>query len=298
MPNEKENLYEKVTTVIVDAVKKGTDGKWKMPWSQSSFLPKNLASYKPYRGANVLLLWAAAQRKGYDLHLWGTYNQWQNIGAQVRKDEKSTLITFWNFSEKGKPTESSDEEGEQKTGRRVWMRPYFVFNAHQVDGFDAKKWVKPEPGITNKRIPEADAFFEALESSVKYRQPKACYIPMIDQIHMPSFEAFSDEVGFYSTLGHEHVHWTGSSARLNRDLSKRFGTETYAFEELIAEMGAAFICAYLGITPQPREDHAQYITSWLKVLKNDHKAIFTAASHSQKALDYMISLQQSEEVAA
>jgi len=139
-----------------------------------------------------------------------------------------------------------------------------------------------------KRIERADAFFQAIGANVRHGGNRAFYAPDSDHIQMPPFAAFGENVAYYSTLAHEHTHWTAKADRSDRQLGKRFGDHAYSAEELIAELGAAFTCAHLGLSTEPREDHAQYINSWLKVLKADSRAIFTAASKAQHATDWMI----------
>ena len=139
-----------------------------------------------------------------------------------------------------------------------------------------------------ERIEKADAFFQAINASVRHGGNRAYYAPDSDHIQMPPFQAFREGIAYYSTLAHEHTHWTAPTARCDRQLGKRFGDNAYAAEELIAELGAAFTCAHLGLSTEPREDHAQYIQSWLKVLKAGTRAIFTAASKAQHATDWLI----------
>ena len=146
-----------------------------------------------------------------------------------------------------------------------------------------------------ERIQHADACFNVIGADVRHGGNRAYYTTSDDHIQMPPFQAFAENVSYYSTLAHEHTHWTAKSERCDRQLGKRFGDNAYAAEELIAELGAAFVCAHLGLSTEPREDHAQYINSWLKVLKADKRAIFTAASKAQQAADYLI--QQSERTA-
>jgi antirestriction protein ArdC len=160
-----------------------------------------------------------------------------------------------------------------------------VFNASQVDGYKPK--AEPEANQL-ERIEQADSFFRGLGSDVQHGGNRAYYSPMSDHIQMPPFQAFDDNVSYYSTLAHEHTHWTAKAERCDRVLGKRFGDSAYSMEELVAELGAAFLCAHLGLSSEPREDHAQYIQSWLRVLKADKRAIFTAASKAQQAADWVV----------
>ena len=284
---EKRDVCERVTSQIVNSIEQGV-GNWRMPWHTSgrfAFSPINVTSKKPYRGINTLCLWAAAQAKGYERGEWGTYRQWQERGAQVRKGEKATLVVFWKFA--GTSDESPEDGDEQpaSSSRLLFTRGYSVFNASQVDGHTPK--VEPDAS-TIERIEQADAFFKGIEATVRHGGNEAFYSLASDHIQMPPFQAFKENASYYSTLAHEHTHWTAKADRCDRQLSTRFGDSAYAAEELIAELGAAFTCAYLGLSTEPRADHAAYIDSWLKVLKADKRAIFTAASKAQQAADYLI----------
>jgi antirestriction protein ArdC len=242
----------------------------------------NVTSRKPYRGINTLCLWSAAQAKGYDSAEWGTYQQWQERKSQVRKGEKATTVVFWKFANDAKETEDGDT---LTSSRLLFTRGYSVFNAAQVDGYAPKpETVRTMP----ERIACADAFFKAINADVSHGGNRAYYALATDHIQMPPLEAFEENVSYYSTLAHEHTRWTSYVSRCDRQLGKRFGDMAYAAEELIAELGAAFTCAHLGLSTEPREDHAQCINSWLEVLRADSKAIFTEASKAQQATDWMI----------
>jgi antirestriction protein ArdC len=283
---DKADVYQKVTDAIINAIENGV-GNWRMPWHTSgryAFSPLNVTSRKAYRGVNTLCLWAAAQANGYESGEWGTYKQWQERGAQVLKGEKATTVVFWKFANNAAESEDGDES--PKSGSRLlFTRGYSVFNAAQVDGYTPK--ADPDMPMP-ERIERADAFFQAIGANVQHGGNRAYYAPDSDHIQMPPFGAFVENVSYYSTLAHEHTHWTAKVDRCDRQLGKRFGDNAYAAEELIAELGAAFTCAHLGLSTEPREDHAQYINSWLKVLKADKRAIFAAASKAQNAADFMI----------
>jgi antirestriction protein ArdC len=243
-------------------------------------------------------LWAASQAKGYESGEWGTYQQWQDRGAQVRKGEKATLVVFWKFANDSREAQS-DSDAPASGSRLLFTKGYSVFNAAQVDGYTPKADAeRPMP----ERIELAEAFFRSVAADVRHAGNQAFYSPSGDYVQMPPFAAFRDAVSYYSTLAHEHTHWTANAARCNRELGKRFGDNAYAAEELIAELGAAFACAHLGLSTEPREDHAQYLQSWLRVLKADKRAIFTAASKAQQAADWLAqkagALATSLEVAA
>ena len=284
MTTEKKDIFERVTDQIVAAIEAGA-GSYRMPWNTNGGLassPINAVSRKPYRGVNVLVLWVTAQAKNYRSGTWATYKQWQELGAQVRKGEKSANVVFWKFFE----VEEERQSDDAKTGsKRVPMaRDYWVFNAEQVDGYTEP--ANPER-TESERIQSAEEFFQRAGVVIKTGGNEACYRSSTDAVYMPPFEAFKTPSAFYSVLSHETCHWSGAAHRLNRDLSKRFGSEGYAIEELVAELGAAFLCAELGIPTDPRTDHAPYIASWLKALKNDKRAIFTAAAKAQQAVDFL-----------
>jgi antirestriction protein ArdC len=293
----KADVYERVTSQIVNAIDQGVTS-WRMPWHTSgrfAFSPINAVTHKPYRGVNVLALWAVARSKGYERGEWATYNQWQERGAQVRKGEKSASVAFWKFANES----AESQDGEQElTGRSrlVFCRLYSVFNASQVDGYTPK----PDAGVPiEKRIESAEAFFGRVPARLAHQGNRAFYSPADDTITLPPFAAFFTPVDYYSTRAHETGHWTSAAGRCNRELGRRFGDNAYSMEELIAELTAAFTLAHLGLSTEPRPDHAQYIVSWLKVLKADNRAIFTAASKAQQAADYIVRVSgRTAEVAA
>ena len=254
-----------------------------MPWHRSGAplsAPCNV-SKRPYRGLNVLMLWATAHKHGYETGTWATYKQWQELSAQVRKGEKATTVIVWKVTEQ----EAEDKERE----KRFFARAYWVFNASQVSGYTPEAPpVLPE----EERVAHAEQFFAALDAQVEHGGYEAYYLPQSDAIHMPHFRCFRNALAYYATLGHEHVHWSGHKTRLDRDLSRRFGHAAYAMEELVAELGAAFLCAELGLTLEPRVDHSKYIASWLKALKSDPRALFAGASKAQAAVDWMKAKQE------
>jgi antirestriction protein ArdC len=290
---QKFDVHQEITNRIVAAIE--TAGEFRLPWIRSAggsmSRPVNIASAKPYNGVNILSLWVAAQAFDYPSHLWGTYRQWQERGCQVRRGEKSSLIVFYKKLEY---EQANDETGDTENVERLMARASFVFNAAQVDGFkiEAQEPLPNEP--TFDPISRAEAFAKATGATIEEGGDRACYIPSTDTIRMPERRRFTGTEtttpaeGFYSTLCHELVHWSGAKHRLDRNLTGRFGTESYAVEELVAELGAAFLCGDLGITLQPRADHAQYIANWLKVLKDDKKAVFTAASKASEAANWLL----------
>jgi antirestriction protein ArdC len=294
---EKRDVYATVTSQIINAIEQGVSN-WRMPWHTSgkfAFSPINVTSKKPYRGINTVCLWAAAQAKGYERGEWATYQQWQDRGAQVRKGEKSTLVVFWKFASSAETQEDGGDH-TATSSRLLFTRGYSVFNAAQVDGYTPK--ADAETPI-EQRIESAEQFISRINARVVHQGNRAFYSPADDAITLPPFAAFYTPVDYYSTRAHETGHWTSHANRCNRELGKRFGDNAYSAEELIAELTAAFTCAHLGLSSEPRPDHAQYIASWLRVLKADKRAIFTAASKAQQAADYLIrASERTAEVAA
>lgn len=281
------SVFERITSEIAAAIEDGT-AEYIMPWhGGGSLLPSNAVSGRAYTGVNILLLWAAARACGYRSAKWATYRQWRQAGAQVRKGEKARLVLFWKGvgGEGAASAPAGDDENDARP--RFIARAFAVFNADQVDGFSETTFM---PLAEQDRIERAETFFKRVPATVWYGGNYAFYDVRADLVSMPDFGAFKRPEGFYSTLAHELVHWSGANHRLGRDLKNRFGTEAYAMEELIAELGAAFLGAQLGLAIEPRRDHAPYIGSWLKVLRGDPRAIVTAASKAQIAVNYILEL--------
>jgi antirestriction protein ArdC len=295
---QRHDVYEAITDRVIAAIEEGA-GQWQMPWHRSGVSrPLNAHTKKAYRGVNVLALWVAADAEGYGTGFWASYKQWQELKAQVRKGERASLIVFWKELER----EVEDEEtGERERKKTLFARASWVFNADQVDG-----WTPPSPPERNlvEVLDHAEAFTAATRADIRHGGDRAYYRRTDDYVQMPDRERFTGSAtstpteAYYATLLHQLTHWTGGESRLDRELSSRFGTEAYAVEELVAELGAAFLCADLSITNTPRPDHAAYIANWLEVLKRDKRAIFTAARKAAQAFDYLASLQRAENASA
>ena len=286
------DLYESVTASIIAAIENMEQGEaYEMPWMNGEMeFPRNAAKGHFYRGINVLILWIEQVSRKLENPYWATYKQWTEMGAQVRKGEKSTTICFYNQYEK------ESESGEE--GRKVWyMKAHRVFHVSQVEGWEAP--AKQEKSVFES-LADAEAKIAATGAVIQHGHVTAFYRPAGDIIGMPAPEHFvatkysTAQENYYSTLLHELTHWTGAKHRLQREMGKRFGDHQYAFEELVAELGAAFACTAMGIVAAPRQDHAHYMVSWLKALKSDKKFIFTAASHAQKAVDYILRFSEPE----
>jgi antirestriction protein ArdC len=293
-----KNVYSRVTEKIVADLEQGVR-PWIKPWSARHTegritLPRRHCG-TPYRGVNILLLWAEAIDKGYAADQWMTYRQAVELGGHVRKGEHGSLVVYANTVAR---TESS-ETGEEVERQIPFMRGYTVFNADQIEGLPAKYYPQPAPQEERMQlIRNAESFFGATGATFRHGGDRAYYAPGPDLIQLPVPEAFKDAESYAATKAHELTHWTAHPTRLARTLGKRFGDDQYAAEELVAELGAAFLCAMLGITPDVREDHAAYLGHWLKILKGDERAIFTAAAHAQRAVDHLTGLQALVEEAA
>lgn len=293
----RSDVYTRVTAKIIADLEQGVR-TWQRPWNAENaagnIIRPRRANGLPYRGVNVLLLWSEALDKGYTAPMWMTYKQAETLGAQVRKGEHGSLVVYADSFTK---TET-DDQGKEADRKIAFMKGYTVFNVEQIDGLPAHYNAKVEPAQPVERIEQAEAFFTATGATIRHGGNKAFYAPALDFVQMPPRESFRDAESHAATLVHELTHWTSHPTRLARELGKRFGDQAYAAEELIAEMGAAFLCADLGITPEVRNDHAAYLAHWLKVLKVDNRAIFTAASQAQRAADFLHQVTTAEEVAA
>lgn len=273
-----QDLYAKVTNQIIADIEKGDLPVWLQPWKsgrRGGIIPVNAVTGKSYNGLNVLMLWAERVEKGYPEASWLTYKQCQDAGGQVRKGEKSTPGIYVN-----KMLKDAGSEDERLI---PFMRQFSLFNVAQCDGLPQNEPIPELP--EHERNEQAEAFFAAVNATTKWDEPKAAYIPSKDLIVMPERGAFISPESLYAVWAHEHIHLTGHKSRLDRDLKSRFDQQAYAFEELVAEIGAAMTCAHLQVKGELR--HASYVQHWLEVLKGDSKAILTAASMASKATDYL-----------
>ena len=290
----RRDLYQHVTDRILEDLERGVR-PWLKPWSMSkvggSILPRRHNGI-PYQGINVLLLWSEAMARGYTATTWMTYRQALELGAHVRKGESGTLVVF---ADRLTRTEDGDD-GESVERSIPYLKSYMVFNVEQIEGLPPQ--YQPQaavPASVEIRHTQAESFIAATRAIIRFGGDRAYYAPAFDVIQLPPPPAFRDMEGYYGTVLHELTHWTGHASRCARELNgHRFGSEAYAFEELVAELGSAFLCAELGITPEVRDDHAAYLASWLTVLKQDKRAIFAAASQAQRAADYVRGLQPME----
>jgi antirestriction protein ArdC len=293
----KADLYQRITDSIVTKLEQGVR-PWMQPWAAgfdgARIIRPLRHNGQPYNGINVLVLWSEAQDKGYASPYWMTFKQTLEFEAHVRKGEHGSLVVY---ADKIIRNEADAGSGEACPGPRAgeevraipFLKSYTVFNVEQIVGLPERFYGRPEPKAEPvARIERADAFFAATGASIVHGGCRACYVPRTDNIHMPYIDCFRDAESYYATLAHEATHWTRHETRLNRDFGRnRWGDEGYAMEELVAELGAAFLAADLDLTPEVRDDHAAYIASWIKVLRIDKRAIFSAASHAQRAADFL-----------
>jgi antirestriction protein ArdC len=281
------DVYTRVTNRIVADLEAGTP-TWLKPWSAEHLAGKITRPLRgnavPYKGVNVFMLWAEATARGFVCPIWMTYRQARELGGQVRKGETGSLVVY---ADKIVRTETT-AQGEEAERAIPFLKGYSVFNCEQIDGLPDRFQATAPRLDPAARIARAEQFLTASRADTRHGGDRAYYAIHPDYVQMPPFEAFRDAVSYYATLAHELTHWTRHPSRLDRDFGrKRYGDEGYAREELVAELGAAFLCADLDLTPEPRPDHAAYIASWLDALRNDRRFIFTAASHAQRAADYL-----------
>ena len=283
------DVYQRITNQIVHELEQGVR-PWMQPWSAAHADGRIVRPLRfngiPYNGINVLMLWSAAQEKGYSAPTWMTFKQALEFNAHVRKGEQGSLVVY---ADKITRTETDATTGEENECVIPFMKGYTVFNVEQIEGLPSHYYAKPEPKTDIvQRIARAESFFAATGADIRHGGGRAYYCISTDHVQLPAFESFRDAESYYATLAHEGTHWTRHPSRLDRDFGrKRWGDEGYAMEELVAELGSAFLSADLELTPELRDDHAAYINSWIKVLKNDKRAIFTAASYAQRAVDFL-----------
>ncbi len=258
--------------------------QWRMPWNTATGLPHNAVTGNAYRGANILALWLEAITSGYTSSGWATYKQWQSIDAQVRKGETGTRLIRWVEKKRNDDTaDASTTNDDDQTGTRLVPVAFSVFNLAQCDTATSTVTVQLAP----RHEGNFAHFFDAVPAVIRWGTGHPCYLPERDEIRMPEWEAFTTTAAGHATLAHELGHWTGHASRLDRDLTGRFGDDSYAIEELIAEMSAAFTCAEVGIVPAIRDDHAPYLAHWLRVLKAEPRHLWSVASSAQAATDHL-----------
>ena len=283
------SLYDEITDKIV-AELEGGRVPWVQPWGTAAAkaplaMPKNAATGRQYSGINVLILWGAVIEHGFSGQSWLTFRQALALGGNVRKGERGTTVVYAD-----RFTPEDERRRARETGEEAQAIPFLkrftVFNAAQCENLPeeiAATAPPPEPGLIEPRV---EALIEATGIDFRIGGNRAFYVPAHDYVMVPPPQAFFEPINWHRTALHECSHASGAPQRLNRDLSGSFGSKKYAFEELVAEISAAFCCAALGIVPTVR--HADYIGSWLEVMREDNRAVVRAASQASKAADWLL----------
>ena len=292
---ERGDLYAEVTAKIIAELEAGRF-PWVQPWGKSGTgaapgLPRNALTRRTYSGINILILWGAVIEHGYADQSWLTFRQAQEAGGTVIKGERGVTVVYADrFTPKAEGERARRDGDDAKTV--PFLKRFTVFNVAQCEGL--KPGLSPDPVALPpcEPVPAAEALIAASGADFRIGGDKAFYVPSADFIQVPPQPAFRDQINYYRTALHELTHWTGHGSRLARDLANRFGTHGYAREELVAEMGSAFLCASLGIAPTVR--HADYLGNWLEVLREDSRAIFRAASAASRAADYLLAFEPSD----
>lgn len=282
-----KNIYEEVTNSIIEAIEKGVT-PWKRPWQngKAGVLPLRHNDIK-YQGVNVVSLWDKADRQCFSSPYWMTFKQAIELDGKIRKGEKSARSIFF----KKLIVKGENAKGEEEDQTIPMIKTYPVFNASQIDGLPEHFYNEPEPLNKDERIKKAEIFFNHTKADVRSGGTKAFYSPSQDTIQVPHFESVTCADRYYTILAHEVIHWTGTEKRLNREKGNSEDDKKYMFEELVADIGASFVSAHLGLKPQIENHHAPYVSHYLKLLKEDKKAIFRASAKAQEALSYLVDLQ-------
>jgi antirestriction protein ArdC len=292
---DRTSLYQEITDKIIAELEQGRL-PWVQPWGNAGGvsaplgIPRNAATGRRYSGINILILWCAVAERGFTGQSWLTFRQALSIGAHVRKGEKGTTVVYADryipYRERTRAVETGDEPEAIP-----FLKRFTVFNADQCEDLPADiAPPPPAPPAENPVLPQAEALIRATGADLRIGGNRAFYVPSQDYIQVPAPSAYFEPINWHRTVCHELGHWTGAEHRLNRDLSGGFGSSSYAREELVAEMSGAFVCAALSIVPTVR--HADYLGSWLGVLREDNRAIIRAASAASKAADYLLAFRE------
>jgi len=286
------DVYTRVTNRIVEELERRTR-PWFKPWNAEHAAGRITRPLRfngeRYSGINVLMLWAEAETKGFAAPIWMTFQQARQLSGFVKKGEHGSPVVYASKFKKNE----TDDAGQELEREIPFLKEYTVFNVEQIEGLpDWYYQLKEPPKPQLQRVERADRFFANTKAKIKHGGNQAYYANGSDHIQMPPFVSFRDAESYCATLAHELTHWTKHASRLNREFGrKRWGDEGYAMEELVAELGSAFLSADLRLTPEVRDDHAGYVANWLKVLKDDKRAVFSAASHASRAVDFLHNLQ-------
>lgn len=282
------NLYAEITARIVAELERGAP-PWVQEWSTRGVggaMPVNAASGRAYSGSNVPMLWIFQQAGGYEAARWLTFKQALEAGGCVRRGERGAPLVYVSTIER-------EEDGEVR--KIPFLKHFTVFNIAQCDGLPADLAPRPAPINPDARDALAESFVASTGVDLRHGEGRCYYSSRSDFVMMPDFSAFNGASGYYSNLFHELTHWTGAERRLNRhDKLARFGSQEYAAEELVAELGAAFLCAEFGFDGMR---HSGYIENWIRLLKSDDRAFVRAASMASAACDYLRRLALAEPAA-
>mgnify|MGYP003668178485 FL=1 len=289
----RETIYQEVTNRIIAELEAGRL-PWVQPWGTPRAkaglgLPRNARTERTYSGINILILWGEVIAKGYACQNWLTFRQAKELGGNVRKGERGTTVCYADRFIPKAEFERAREAGEEPDAV-PFLKRYTVFNVAQCDGLPERVHAGAAPLPEREAIPYAERLIAVTGADFRVGGNRAFYVPSADYIQVPPQPAFFAQIDYYRTCFHELGHWTGHESRLARDLSGGFGSKPYAAEELVAEMASAFVCASLGIVPTVR--HADYIGSWLEVLREDNRAVFRAASRASKAADFVLAFRE------
>jgi len=291
--NNRQSLYAEVTSRVIAELEAGRL-PWVQPWDSAGgdcTMPNNAATGRRYSGINVLILWAAVVEGRYSSQRWLTYRQAQAAGGNVRRGERGTVVCYADrFTPKDEVARAQDEDRDAR--QIAFLKRFTVFNVDQCEGLPEDLASAPDLPAEIDMIPSVQALIRTSGADFRIGGGEAYYSPSADFVAVPPPAAFAERINWYRTALHELGHWTGHHSRLDRNQRGGFGSADYAREELVAEMASAFACASLSIQPTVR--HADYIGSWLAVLREDEKAIFRAASAASKAADYLLQFAQGD----
>lgn len=293
--SDKPTLYQEITDRIIAELEAGCV-PWVQPWGDAGInaalgLPKNAATGRQYSGINILILWSAVAARGFSGQRWLTFRQALAVGGNVRKGEKGTTVVFADRFVPDSERSRAEDAGEEPEAI-PFLKRFTVFNTDQCADLPADADTAAPPPPEHLILPQAEALIRATGADLRIGGDRAFYVPSADYIQVPPPSAYFEPVNWHRTVCHELGHWSGAEARLNRDFSGRFGSSAYAREELVAEITSAFVCAALSIVPTVR--HADYLGSWLEVLREDNRAIIRAASAASKAADYLLAFRDED----
>lgn len=292
----RESVYAEVTRRVIAELEEGRL-PWVQPWDNAACgcaMPANAVTGRGYSGINILILWATVIERGYSSQRWLTFRQALGAGGNVRRGEKGVSVCYADrFTPEREKEHARDEDREAR--QIAFLKRFTVFNVDQCEGLPEAMTAAPAVRGEREIIPVAEALIAATGADFRIGGHEAYYSPDLDFVQVPPQQAFRQQINFYRTALHELGHWTGHRLRLDRDQQGGFGSEAYVREELVAELASAFTCASLGIRPTVR--HADYVGSWLEVLRGDERAIFRAASQASKAADFLLAFAPEEAAA-